>query len=62
MREAMNAAALKARAEQLVRRELIRCEAAHGPAAWARHGEWVTAYVVTSAKEWLVASARKGAM
>lgn len=62
MREAMNASALKDRAEQLVRRELTRCEAALGPEAWARHGEWVTAFVVTSAKEWLVASARKGAM
>ncbi|WP_191624837.1 hypothetical protein [Pandoraea apista] len=46
----------------MVQRELKRCEAVLGPAGWAQHGEWVTALVVTSAKEWLVTSARKGAM
>lgn len=62
MHKPMSAVTLKARAESMVQRELKRCEAVLGPAGWAQHGEWVTALVVTSAKEWLVASARKGAM
>jgi hypothetical protein len=54
------AQALRERLAGLVERELSRCRAKLGEDAWRAHGEWVTAHVAASAKEWAVQQARRG--
>jgi hypothetical protein len=53
---------VKARVTQMIDRELARCAKAHGPAAWEKHREWVTEYVVSAAKQWLSQKALEGAL
>ncbi|CAG9244932.1 hypothetical protein [Paraburkholderia caribensis] len=55
-----DAQALKAYVEHQIEKELARCRKKHGPENWALHGEWVTAYVVAGAKEWLERQASEG--
>ncbi len=52
--------AIKARVGQMIERERNRCQIAMGAAAWAVHDEWVTAYIVASAKQWLMQQATEG--
>lgn len=53
---------VKARVTQMIERELARCEAQHGPADWEKHRDWVTEYVVASAKQWLSQQASRGSL
>lgn len=54
--------AIKNRVAAMIDRELQRCARAMGDGAWEQHREWVQAYLVTSAKEWLLSQSRKGAL
>ncbi|WP_167759968.1 hypothetical protein [Paraburkholderia pallida] len=54
--------AIKARLNRAIERELRRCAERMGQKEWAKHQEWVTDLVVTSAKEWLAHQASKGAL
>lgn len=51
---------IKARVGQMIERERDRCRIAMGSAAWKEHGEWVTQYVVASAKQWITQQATEG--
>ncbi|MGF6663831.1 hypothetical protein QF000_005499 [Paraburkholderia atlantica] len=52
--------AIKARIGQMIEGERNRCRIAMGAAAWEEHDEWVTAYIVASAKQWLTRQAMEG--
>ncbi|WP_157658413.1 hypothetical protein [Burkholderia ubonensis] len=51
---------LKARANEMIQRELDRCRKKLGPEAWEVHREWVTANVVEAAKQYLAREAAEG--
>ncbi|MCY0388239.1 hypothetical protein OVY01_13525 [Robbsia sp. Bb-Pol-6] len=53
---------VKARVSAMIDREMQRCARAMGDGAWEQHHEWVQAYLVTSAKVWLLEQSRKGAL
>lgn len=54
------AQALKERVARYIDRELARCSAAMGAAAWEEHRAWVEDNVVASAHEWLHRAASEG--
>ena len=60
--QSKSAQALKTRVAALIDRELDRCRSIHGPDNWAKHGDWVTSYVIVSAEQWLTQAASKGAL
>lgn len=51
---------IKARVGQMIERERDRCREAMGAGAWEEHDDWVTAYLVASAKQWLTQQATEG--
>ncbi|MDP9153946.1 MAG: hypothetical protein M3O74_06830 [Pseudomonadota bacterium] len=57
-----DAQTIKTRVNAMIVRELAWCEQKHGPENWKKHRDWVTEYVVASAKQWLSQQASKGAL
>ncbi|MEX3918248.1 MULTISPECIES: hypothetical protein [Paraburkholderia] len=52
--------AIKAQVGQMIERERNRCRMAMGEKAWKEHDEWVTQYIIASAKQWLTRQAAEG--
>ncbi|WP_233831780.1 hypothetical protein [Paraburkholderia sp. ZP32-5] len=51
---------VKARANEMIEKELQRCRKQMGEPAWEKHKQWVTENVVTAAKIWLKQQASEG--
>ncbi|WP_296650428.1 hypothetical protein [Paraburkholderia sp.] len=52
--------AIKARVSQMIERDRDRSRIAMGDAEWKKHDEWVTAYIVALAKQWMTQQATEG--
>ena len=54
------AQAIKSRVNRMIDLERERCRKAMGDDAWKLYGDWVTANIVTAAKQWLLRELAEG--